>query len=901
MNGLGGSGRIVLGAWAIVAALAAASAAGCGGLGVDPSGKLACGDHGECPSGLMCVEGRCRRVAGTKDAAADAPQSFDSAPADGPPADGPPADGSPADGGLAEVMTCPATQHLCPVGCVMNDSPQTCGTSCEPCVPPSNGGTAACDGTRCSGTCPNGKVPCLGACIDSTAACSGTCPADTHVCGQSCPSTHDVNACGTSCDPCGVPANAVAATCDGLACGFTCKPGFHACGKTCTSDTDPAGCGAACVACATDPNGAAVCAGGQCTLQCGAGYHLCAGKCVSNGNVGSCGPSSCTACPSITGGTATCDTQKCGGTCPTGQTLCAGACIPGGQACSGVCPSGNHNCSNVCDDNLSTNSCGTSCSACTKPTGANQTTCDGTTCSFTCSQGYHRCGAACAADSDATACGTACTKCAGDPNGTATCTNGTCGLSCNVGYHGCGTACVSNKDVNNCGASACGTACTAPTGGTVTCDGVSCVQACTNANQYVCQGACINKTQSCNGQCQSSSYKLCAGTCIPTASCCTNADCPSNTPLCNSGACAARPNGQACASGAECVTKNCVDGVCCDGACTGQCQACNVTGAVGTCSPVPALAAPRGTRAACGAAPCAGYCDGTTTASCHYPPTQCAAQTCSAGLQTAAALCDATGHCPAGQTSSCQYVCVGNACGGSCHPGTYQCSGTTLQYCNGGAWQTQATCSGSTPKCDANQQKCVPYGLGESCTSSGQCGTNACSWGVCCSQQCDTTCTNSCAGGSCQNKGEGTLCNTKHNDAPGFNDILSSCHGGKCSAPKIICNDVEGCDLTNDVCCGDSFSATFSCTVPAACPSSLSNEVWNGCGSSADCPTGLVCLYYFQDVGNRYTECVAPSKLGTAAWGYESCDPHSAVNTCAVVAGTTCSACPGCGVPGTCQ
>jgi hypothetical protein len=232
-------------------------------------------------------------------------------------------------------------------------------------------------------------------------------------------------------------------------------------------------------------------------------------------------------------------------------------------------------------------------------------------------------------------------------------------------------------------------------------------------------------------------------------------------------------------------------------------------------------------------------------------------------------------------------------------PGTYECVGATLQYCNGGTWQTQATCSANTPKCDANQQKCVPYAIGDNCTSTSQCGANFCSWGVCCSQNCDLHCTSSCSGGSCQPSNEGSLCNKRTFNAVGFNDIDFVCHSGSCLAPKIICNDTEGCDLTNNVCCvDDTSSSIFQCTSAAACANSPMQE-WFSCGSSADCPKGLVCLLYFQDVGARYTECVPASDLGTSNWMYESCDPN-VPGTCVIDGGGVCNACTGCGWPGTC-
>ncbi len=56
--------------------------------------------------------------------------------------------------------------------------------------------------------------------------------------------------------------------------------------------------------------------------------------------------------------------------------------------------------------------------------------------------------------------------------------------------------------------------------------------------------------------------------------------------------------GVPCTGNAECLAGACVDGVCCDTSCRGQCQACDVVGKVGTCSPVSG-SAPHGARMAC--------------------------------------------------------------------------------------------------------------------------------------------------------------------------------------------------------------------------------------------------------------------------------------------------------------
>src|SRR5262249_4404529 len=145
--------------------------------------------------------------------------------------------------------------------------------------------------------------------------------------------------------------------------------------------------------------------------------------------------------------------------------------------------------------------------------------------------------------------------------------------------------------------------------------------------------ACTNGT--CDFTCKTGFHKCgtrCASDTDATACGLTCTVCPTNMPVCSSGSCVARGHGPACGSGAECPTGTRIDGVGCDKSCTGQCQACDVNGAVGTCTPVPANGSPHGTRAACGAAPCAGACDGTTTTSCHYAANQCRAQSCSSGI-----------------------------------------------------------------------------------------------------------------------------------------------------------------------------------------------------------------------------------------------------------------------------
>ena len=208
--------------------------------------------------------------------------------------------------------------------------------------------------------------------------------------------------------------------------------------------------------------------------------------------------------------------------------------------------------------------------------------------------------------------------------------------------------------------------------------------------------------------------------------------------------------GTACTVGTGCTSGFCVDGVCCNTACAGQCEACNVAGAAGTCTPK--TGAPAGTRAACSdgagnvckALTCDGIARDTCAAFANGPDKVCMAASCSGGVVTSAALCDGKGTCTASSTTtSCApYECKGDVCGtvcttkldcatgfdcmaGKCSPrGGAVCSADGLSAisadgrvvscepykCSGGLCRdtcsTDADCTGVT-KCDAARRACL--------------------------------------------------------------------------------------------------------------------------------------------------------------------------------------------------
>jgi hypothetical protein len=732
---------------------------------------LCAGSVGACNSGRAYVPKK-------NDGGADATDTKPDTPANDTPAADTDIDGSISTPDVADdsMPTCPANQHLCAGACVDDTDPKTCGGSCSRCPDPV-GGTATCEARICGGSCTASQKLCHGACIDMGAACDGTCPTGTHACGSLCPSNQDVTSCGTSCMGCPVPSGALQATCDGTKCDFTCSTGYHKCGAACVRDDAAGACGAACVSCPTGTKGTPICVSGTCSLTCDAGYHLCGGQCASDTDVATCG-TSCSPCSVPTNGSATCGGGMCGGACPTGKQLCAGACIDSGLACLNQCQTGSHNCTGLCSSNTSVNSCGaTACSACASPTGASQTTCDGTMCAFSCGTGYHKCGTTCATDSDPNACGSGCVKCPTDPKGAAVCQSGVCGIMCATGYHQCPAstgACVANTLLSGCGTSSC-SACPVPTNGSATCDGLSCGTMCPSGMQ-LCNGACIAGNVACNGTCPTgqhncsgicaadtapatcgarcaacpapashgvascvtggncgyacdASYRNCPGTNLCVAStapgCCSMSDCTNPAlPICTNNVCVGRTLGSTCSAGTECASGACAEGVCCTTACTGKCTSClkaNTGQNDGTCAAVTANTAHGSDCSIQAASTCGttGKCDGAGACVKWPATTVCLAQSCpqDSSTQTAASTCNGAGTCVAGGGTPCSFY--------QCNSATAICRTTcsTSADCSSGYFCNAGTC--------AKKPNGFVCGAASECLS-GNCGGRCCPAGTTC-------------------------------------------------------------------------------------------------------------------------------------------------------------------------
>jgi hypothetical protein len=209
----------------------------------------------------------------------------------------------------------------------------------------------------------------------------------------------------------------------------------------------------------------------------------------------------------------------------------------------------------------------------------------------------------------------------------------------------------------------------------------------------------------------------CTVTCTASSDCASDAYCDEATSQCV----ARLGTGVACTGGGQCGTGFCVDGVCCNSTCGGQCEACDLALAVGTCTPV--TGEPRGDRPACpgagGTDPCAARtCDGSTsTTTCAgFVGTEvvCRADSCTAGVETRGETCDGTGACPPERTQPCDpYACGPTSCLAGCDgdddcgdPATYRCD-AAAHLCEP---RPGAQCDGQVIRYDDGTTKdCAPY------------------------------------------------------------------------------------------------------------------------------------------------------------------------------------------------
>jgi len=255
------------------------------------------------------------------------------------------------------------------------------------------------------------------------------------------------------------------------------------------------------------------------------------------------------------------------------------------------------------------------------------------------------------------------------------------------------------------------------------CDGSGGASACTMKFPmgYLCSvstqcgsGMCVDGvccSSACTGTCQSCNVAGFAGTCtnIPLgqkdAANCTGQN------SCNGAGVCKKDNGATCSLGTECLNNICVDGYCCNSSCGTTCQACNVTGALGTCTNVPA------------GSDDAPMCIGSNSCNGSGACKKDNGQGCVTGTDCV------TGFCADG-------VCCNTSCAGTCQACNVAGNVGTCSFVPTNA-DDVPSCMG-TNSCDGAGS--CKKDNGQTCAAPGECLSGTCIDGVCCGTACLGTC-----------------------------------------------------------------------------------------------------------------------------------------------------------------
>jgi hypothetical protein len=321
-----------------------------------------------------------------------------------------------------------------------------------------------------------------------------------------------------------------------------------------------------------------------------------------------------------------------------------------------------------------------------------------------------------------------------------------------------------------------------------------------------------------------------------------------------------RANGIACTAGPQCVSGLCVDSVCCNLPCNGRCQACDVAGSEGKCTPIKAGDDPDNECdiepvSSCGRD---GACDGQGACRRYAAGVVCKPGSCASSMETGASTCTAAGACQAGATKPCAsgHLCMNNSCASTC---------ATDAECQNGFF------------CDGNKTCQVKRTMGQPCTDKLQCSSGFCVDGVCCNQACGQTCY------ACNLAGTVGTCNP-------VPDGMESGPTPECPAQDITtCGRLGGCNgrgacrlFPNGTQCGAQTctSAVQSdvrhCNGVGSCDPATTHDcgayVCNGTGCATTCTTAAQCKPGFACVGTacrvvKITNLVVHDTAQAALWG----------------------------------
>jgi hypothetical protein len=724
--------------------------------------------------------------------------------------------------------------------------------------------SCALDGCKFSPKTPQICRPSVGSC-DVAESCDGTakdCPPD--VIDPSTTQCQALSCAGGTLKP--------AIQCDGVT-GVCPTVASSSCGNfACGSATD---CRTTCVT-SDDCGSAFYCSNNDCIPRIGAGQ-----KCktdsecpISNNHCvdGVCCDTTCTgqceAC-NTTGNVGTCVGVKGDPVTPRAK------CAADGTKCDGFCDPSNRT---ACQFPTKTTSCrdascdvasngalaesfctGKGSCALTKPTDCEPYACSGTACAGNCTADVQCAKDAYCASGKCTPKGKPADTCTTDKQcGSGHCADGVC----------CDTACTGQceacNNVPGADAGTCSPVTGAPLGKKTACaaNDAACGGTCDGKNRLTCNypaqgkacrdGACADATATATSYCDGhgacpaavtvSCEKGCEGTVCAGDECALDSDCKAPGKYCAAGACAPKvAPGAACSSASACQSGFCTDGVCCDSACLGQCEACDSSGNMGTCSAVPKGDSPHGGRTSCASdgSVCGGTCDGSARDVCKYPFDV----TCRAGACAEAATADDQA------TSVLEATCIGN---GSCPAEQQQLCAqdgcdVRNKLCNGACAADKNACQ-KGEYCSAGE--CVAkLGPADVCANDAQCASNFCVDGVCCDKRCGDQCA------ACDVPGSVGQCTP----------VAGAAHGGRAACGGVgtcgaACDGtiVASCSFAdNTVSCGDAFcSAGVKGAAPVcdgdgtcapakttACSSFACDgaECSNACTEDSDCVKQFEC------------------------------------------------------------
>ncbi len=286
----------------------------------------------------------------------------------------------------------------------------------------------------------------------------------------------------------------------------------------------------------------------------------------------------------------------------------------------------------------------------------------------------------------------------------------------------------------------------------------------------VCDGAgsCIDMSVSCGSYLCSTTTGDCLASCSAATDCAPGAWCNPQQECVGKSAL-----GATCASAGECTSGYCVDGVCCADECDGLCEACNLSGEKGTCTPIPSGMDPDSECVGSDAA-CAGKCNGAGACSWPGSTKECKSPVCEAGTtQHELYRCNGKGDCSRTVEACDPYLCdpATSSCKTACVADT-DC--VSQDYCQ------KPIC---LPKKD-NGEKC---GAPNQCLS-GHCVPSQ-GGATCCAQQCVPPM--DCSTGTCLCNG--ATCAAGHSCVTWYPDVDRDGFGDD-SKPTLGCDNLAPVD-----------------------------------------------------------------------------------------------------------